>query len=360
MIIRQMISFIVLFAAIVLPTTSGITSRVHSKTVSTGHLETNSAMYNTKMKVMREKPPTSKQVDQMTQQANPVVKENMSPDEEAELMIDHTDPCNTHTNCGQCSEDSRCGWCAANNQCMIGGTERPKLSVCASWTKGFCEVSKCGDYSHCMSCLADPYCGWCSAAGDDPLAPTPGKCMEGGSSGPGEAEGECPDQWRHSPVRKGTAYAMASHLASTHGPYLREVCESVDGRIPYAPAPPAKPAPKPKDPVILTMYPRNGPLFGGTHVTITGLWFGYTKTDQQILIGGRPCEETIWKSQSVMICVTSRAYREEPGTFDVVAIYDGRRSDNQQSPDQKDMAKFDYREIEIDAIHPAVGKTEVS
>ena len=189
------------------------------------------------------------------------------------MMVDRTDPCNSHANCGRCSEDSRCGWCAANSQCMIGSPSGPKLGMCASWTKGFCEVSKCGDYSHCMSCLADPYCGWCSAPSDDPSAAIPGKCMEGGSSGPGEAEGECPDQWRHSPVRKGTAYTLASHLASTHGPYLREVCESADGKIPYAPPPAAKPVPTAKDPVMLTMFPRDGPLFGGTHITITGEFF---------------------------------------------------------------------------------------
>ena len=210
----------------------------------------------------------------IAQSTTEVTKENnLSPDQEAEMMVDRTDPCNSHANCGRCSEDSRCGWCAANSQCMIGSPSGPKLGMCASWTKGFCEVSKCGDYSHCMSCLADPYCGWCSAPSDDPSAAIPGKCMEGGSSGPGEAEGECPDQWRHSPVRKGTAYTLASHLASTHGPYLREVCESADGKIPYAPPPAAKPVPTAKDPVMLTMFPRDGPLFGGTHITITGEFF---------------------------------------------------------------------------------------
>ena len=74
---------------------------------------------------------------------------------------------------------------------LIGSPDGPKMQVCASWTKGFCEVSKCGDYCHCMSCLADPYCGWCTAPSDDPNAEIPGKCMEGGSSGPGDAEGEC-------------------------------------------------------------------------------------------------------------------------------------------------------------------------
>ena len=92
--------------------------------------------------------------------------------------------------------------------------------------------------------------------------------------------------------------------------------------------------------------------------SFTGLWFGYTKSDQEITVGGRPCEETIWKSQSVLVCVTSRAYREQPATYDVVVSYDGRSSNNQQSPDQQHMAKFEYREIEVDAIHPSVGKTE--
>ena len=206
-------------------------------------------------------------------------------EEESELMVDRTDPCNAHENCGRCSEDSRCGWCAANSQCMIGSPDGPKMQVCASWTKGFCEVSKCGDYSHCMSCLADPYCGWCTAPSDDPNAEIPGKCMEGGSSGPGDAEGECPDQWRHSPVRKGTGYALASHLASAHAPYLREICESASGKIPYAPPPPPEPPMKAKDPMILTMFPRDGPIFGGTHITITGMWFGYSKTDQEVTIG---------------------------------------------------------------------------
>ena len=292
--------------------------------------------------------------------SSPVEKESstMTPDQEAELMVDRTDPCNRHANCGRCSEDSRCGWCAANSQCMIGGPSGPKLSVCAAWTKGFCEVSKCGDYSHCMSCLADPYCGWCSAPSDDPNQEIPGKCMEGGSSGPGDAEGECPDQWRHSPMRKGTGYAMASHLASVHGPYLREVCEASDGKIPYAPPPPPQPKATAKDPILLTMFPRDGPVFGGTHITITGMWFGYSKADQVVTLGGRPCEETLWKSQSVIVCVTSRSQREMPGTHEVIVTFDGRSSQTNQSPEQKNMAKFEYREIEVDSIHPTVGKTE--
>jgi len=352
---------IVLRVTTALSLTTRVKTNVADLSFASSHLTTNdaSASFLSTTKTTQ----TTQTVDpaSMASPPNPLVKvaaPELSPDQEAELMVDRTDPCNDHANCGRCSEDSRCGWCAANSQCMIGGTASPKLGVCASWTKGYCGVSKCGDYSHCMSCLADPYCGWCSAPSDDPLAPVPGKCMEGGSSGPGEAEGSCPDQWRHSPVRKGTSYTMASHLAATHGPYLREVCESSDGRIPYAPAPPAQPLPKAKDPVLLTMFPRDGPLFGGTHVTITGLFFGYTKSDQTIYVGGHPCRETIWKSQSVMVCVTARAHLEQPGKFDVAVVYDGRRSDSTQNPDQKHMATFEYRELEIDAIHPKIGKTE--
>ena len=310
---------------------------VHSKTSqSTSSLITNFPSST---------PPSSKTEAPIIQK-----EQSLTSDEEAELLVDRTDPCDSHSNCGRCSEDSRCGWCAANSQCMIGGPSGPKLSVCAAWTKGFCEVGKCNEYSHCMSCLADPYCGWCSAPSDDPTQEIPGKCMEGGSSGPGDAEGECPDQWRHSPMRKGTGYAMASHLASVHGPYLREVCEASDGKIPYAPPPPAQPKQKAKDPVLLTMSPRNGPVFGGTHITITGMWFGYTKTDQTVTVGGRPCEETIWKSQSVIVCVTSRSQREAPGKHEVVVTYDERSSKTDQSPEQKNMATFEYREIEGTAL----------
>ena len=219
--------------------------------------------------------------------------ERMS-EEEALALVDRNDPCAAHTSCGQCSLDQRCGWCAANSACQMGGPSGPKPpAVCVTWSKGFCETSKCGDYTHCTSCLADPYCGWCAAPTDDPSEAQSGACMEGGSGGPGDAEGECPDTWKHSPIRKGTAYAFASKLALTHAPYLREVCEAADGKIPYAPAPPTKPLPAKKPPVVLDVRPRDGPVFGGTHITLTGLWFGHEKSDQVVTLGGRPCAETL-------------------------------------------------------------------
>ena len=67
----------------------------------------------------------------------------------------------------------------------------------------------------------------------------------------------------------------------------------------------------------------------------------------------------MWKSQSVIVCVTSRAMREEPGKFDIVVRFDGRNSaGGSQTKEQKEMATFEYREILVDSIHPTVGKTE--
>ena len=304
-------------------------------------------------------------------------KERLS-EEEALALVDRNDPCDAHRSCAECSLDIRCGWCAANSQCQMGGPNGPKPpSVCVTWSKGFCETSKCSDYTHCTSCLADPYCGWCSAPTDDPSEANAGQCMEGGSGGPGDAEGECPDNWRHSPVRKGTSYAFASKLDLTHGAYLREICESADGKIPYAAAPPAKPLPKKKPPVILDVKPRDGPVFGGTHITITGLWFGYEKTDQAVTIGETPCAETIWKSQSVIVCVTDRAPEEKSAmNLPVVVHFDGMQSslDGNSGPEAPsenselatpetssmpvDVARFSYLDIEVDEIHPQVGKTE--
>jgi hypothetical protein len=311
--------------------------------------------------------------------------ERMS-EEEALALVDRNDPCAAHTSCGQCSLDQRCGWCAANSACQMGGPSGPKPpAVCVTWSKGFCETSKCGDYTHCTSCLADPYCGWCAAPTDDPSEAQSGACMEGGSGGPGDAEGECPDTWKHSPIRKGTAYAFASKLALTHAPYLREVCEAADGKIPYAPAPPTKPLPAKKPPVVLDVRPRDGPVFGGTHITLTGLWFGHEKSDQVVTLGGRPCAETLWKSQSVIVCVTERAPRAEAAhDLPLVVHFDGMQSSpmgnsgrtlpvdqpeegeengTPSSPPQPssmpgDVAKFSYLDVEVDEIHPAVGKTE--
>ena len=45
--------------------------------------------------------------------------------------------------------------------------------------------------------------------------------------------------------------------------------------MPYAPAPPAPEKPKPQDPVVLSVSPTNGPVFGGTSITVTGLWYGF-------------------------------------------------------------------------------------
>ena len=308
--------------------------------------------------------------------------ERMS-EEEALALVDRNDPCAAHSSCGQCSLDQRCGWCAANSACQMGGPSGPKPpAVCVTWSKGFCETSKCGDYSHCTACLADPYCGWCAAPTDDPSEAQSGACMEGGSGGPGDAEGECPDTWKHSPIRKGTAYAFASKLALTHAPYLREVCEAADGKIPYAPAPPSAPLPAKKPPVVLDVRPRDGPVFGGTHITLTGLWFGNEQTDQVVTLGGRPCAETLWKSQSVIVCVTDRAPRAEAAhDLALVVHFDGMQSSPMgnsggtpppeqssqegegETPPQPssmpgDVAKFSYLDVEVLEIHPAVGKTE--
>jgi hypothetical protein len=265
------------------------------------------------------------------------------------MMVDNTDPCATYEGCGACNQDSRCGWCAANSKCMVGGPEGPKMQKCAAWTKEFCEAESCSSYTHCMGCLADPYCGWCPSDDQDG-----GKCMEGSGGGP--TDGTCDSNWAHSPVRKGTNYKQTSILDATHKAYLRETCESPEKRMVYAKPPPdnSKPA-SAKDPTILRMEPMDGPTFGSTVITITGLWFGFTDTNQTVYIGEHPCAETNWKSESVIECVTAPSPKVEGGTFHVYIESDGRFSGG--ASDAK-MTTFTYKQMTIDTISKLEGPTE--
>ena len=162
--------------------------------------------------------------------------------------------------------------------------------------------------------------GWCPSDDQDG-----GTCMEGGGGGP--TDGTCDSKWAHSPVRKGTNYKQTSVLDATHRAYLRETCESPDKRMVYAKPPPdnSKPATA-KDPTILKMEPTNGPTFGHTVVTITGLWFGFTDTNQTVYIGEHPCMETNWKSESVIECITAPSPKPQGGTFHVYIEANGRFS----------------------------------
>ena len=186
------------------------------------------------------------------------------------------DVCREKTSCNTCTADSRCGWCDGTMSCFAGSERGPKTLTCSSWQFQYCSGQSCDAYKLCAQCLADPYCGWCrgEAPAEGKEAKNPmfnGNCMDVGSSGP--LYGECSAEWLHSRVRQGTPFRLAASMDMAHKGYLQEMCEAGDKHL-FQPKAPAPQLAAPKDPVVLTVQPLEGPVFGQTVVTLTGLYFG--------------------------------------------------------------------------------------
>ena len=186
------------------------------------------------------------------------------------------DVCREKTSCNTCTADSRCGWCDGTMSCFAGSERGPKTLTCSSWQFQYCSGQSCDAYKLCAQCLADPYCGWCrgEAPAEGKEAKNPmfnGNCMDVGSSGP--LYGECSAEWLHSRVRQGTPFRLAASMDMAHKGYLQEMCEAGDKHL-FQPKAPAPVLAAPKDPVVLTVQPLEGPVFGQTVVTLTGLYFG--------------------------------------------------------------------------------------
>ena len=210
------------------------------------------------------------------------------------------DPCLVHEECSRCTEDSRCGWCGANGMCAAGGPRGAKTLQCpqTAWNFMFCTGESCRNYRACRNCIADPYCAWCPTEGG-------GQCGEGSlASGGLDGNSRCPVPWLRSLVRKGLGSQEASRMDAEHAQYLDQVCDG-NGTLAYIPPPPPTPRPAPSLPVVTSIEPHHGPVFGRTVITITGLFFGLLPHEQEVTLGGKElCATMVWVSQSVIRCTT--------------------------------------------------------
>jgi hypothetical protein len=93
-------------------------------------------------------------------------------------------------------------------------------------------------------------------------------------------------------------------MDAEHAQYLDQVCDG-NGTLAYIPPPPPTPRPAPSLPVVTSIEPHHGPVFGRTVITITGLFFGLLPHEQEVTLGGKElCATMVWVSQSVIRCTT--------------------------------------------------------
>ena len=219
------------------------------------------------------------------QHAKDVEQENRFPEVKVGAMVSEEDPCENFKSCSDCTRQRQCGWCEANKKCATGAPKGPKAeSLCQVdfWMFSFCPSVPCPQYKDCKSCLMDPNCGWCASSGgskaDDDDSSDSGRCSAGGYDGPRDhqEDGTCTGNWLHSPTRVGESTLRTAILNLKHGSYLNEVCNAGTMNIQHS-LPPPKKAAETQYPVTMAIDPVHGPTFGGTVITVTGLWFGFTQ-----------------------------------------------------------------------------------
>ena len=103
--------------------------------------------------------------------------------------------------------------------------------------------------------------------------------------------------------------------------------------------PPPKKAAETQYPVTMAIDPVHGPTFGGTVITVTGLWFGFTPSSGlKAYLGEIPCDDTIWVSESILKCVTPQ--HRPAGKQRVIVIRDGIGNND---TDSQNVVDYEYR-----------------
>lgn len=158
-------------------------------------------------------------------------------------------------------------------------------------------------YDSCTACLSDPYCGWCASASSTATDRDAGTCMDVSASDVAES---CA-AWLRLPFPSGMPAADVTVLAQQHKSTLTAACLAGGlDNVRIAPRPWLQPRP-PTPPQVHNVWPRSGPVFGETRVTVTGAFFGQAPEAMRVWLGQLPCKDVTLHSQSVLSCTTTPA-----------------------------------------------------